>query len=694
MNDSTLEAPHINKGFPSLVGASLHDTQNNLLNETNKRLIEDGSIVIDDIESRQNISFSNDYTRQQHQVRNNDDTIIEFDKSKFKGFEDSLCQNEQSGRINYTETKDHQNNNSILGIDFSTVSQGDQQANLNIQENTNQVNQIQNEPLQQANETGGSQSRQSENTVPTLQRTNSNQSNLNELLILSRRVNNEVKALLLSHLEFYFFVIVTYLNLILIFKERITYFVELPVLFIFTFLQIRKLYKAPYRDGNLLIQRRKNRFLVIDWLSILFYFTGVSIKLKLSNTNPDFFMPITACCILPSLNLLIYSLLKKIPSATIQKRKYFMAKRIIFWCQMWLISLKLDFILKVNWSIVFSFALIVLGAFMIYSILPLIIFLVLIFIPFRATRIARGASDKTKIIGFGWSFLVSLFSVVWFVLILGLQRVINSHNGSNLFTIGIIIAIVHNVILILFTFLEWSQLKTFLNHLSLHELYSRAREREESFADIIKFEIIEPEIPYLVMISPTFHQLLHQEIKNYSREEIRSWRDQISQVKTGKYQKRKNGDTKLLDLGIKEGACAIVANEKERISQSLSIQMAPNPLDTSENQQSSKLYYSFDDMDIIGMVTKHPAKRENEKESDNLCYICVEKTPNAIVMNCGHGGMCYECAIESWRKGNKCVMCRREVDKILKVNFFENINISKPIHGIKKIIETRLIQSN
>ena len=53
-------------------------------------------------------------------------------------------------------------------------------------------------------------------------------------------------------------------------------------------------------------------------------------------------------------------------------------------------------------------------------------------------------------------------------------------------------------------------------------------------------------------------------------------------------------------------------------------------------------------------------------EGPRLCTICCLKTPNAIFMNCGHGGVCFDCACMLWFKNKKCFYCRSEVLMILK----------------------------
>jgi len=111
----------------------------------------------------------------------------------------------------------------------------------------------------------------------------------------------------------------------------------------------------------------------------------------------------------------------------------------------------------------------------------------------------------------------------------------------------------------------------------------------------------------------------------------------------------------------------------------------------SPEQNNSKIFYSFDDMAIYNNVKKPEAVQVQapQKENDNekICYICFERAPNAVFMKCGHGGVCYECAIESWKKADTCLMCRQKVEAILKVSIIDKLKVSKVIHTTKKIVE-------
>ncbi len=59
--------------------------------------------------------------------------------------------------------------------------------------------------------------------------------------------------------------------------------------------------------------------------------------------------------------------------------------------------------------------------------------------------------------------------------------------------------------------------------------------------------------------------------------------------------------------------------------------------------------------------------QENKETEESLCYICEINQPNTILMGCGHGGMCLDCAKASILKKNNCMECRRPVDSIYKI---------------------------
>ena len=52
---------------------------------------------------------------------------------------------------------------------------------------------------------------------------------------------------------------------------------------------------------------------------------------------------------------------------------------------------------------------------------------------------------------------------------------------------------------------------------------------------------------------------------------------------------------------------------------------------------------------------------------DKKCSICCEHEANAVLMDCGHGGICINCANALLRHGAACHMCRAAISQVLKI---------------------------
>ncbi|CAK64392.1 unnamed protein product (macronuclear) [Paramecium tetraurelia] len=60
-------------------------------------------------------------------------------------------------------------------------------------------------------------------------------------------------------------------------------------------------------------------------------------------------------------------------------------------------------------------------------------------------------------------------------------------------------------------------------------------------------------------------------------------------------------------------------------------------------------------------------------QNSNICIVCYERGPNAVFMNCGHGGVCYQCAIDIWKQKTECYLCRDKIIYIVKVDLDERV---------------------
>ena len=72
----------------------------------------------------------------------------------------------------------------------------------------------------------------------------------------------------------------------------------------------------------------------------------------------------------------------------------------------------------------------------------------------------------------------------------------------------------------------------------------------------------------------------------------------------------------------------------------------------------------FKEMILQKDDTENPPKN---KEEGSLCYICESRVSNAILVECGHGGVCCECALKLVEQKNECMECRKPATAIYRI---------------------------
>ena len=48
------------------------------------------------------------------------------------------------------------------------------------------------------------------------------------------------------------------------------------------------------------------------------------------------------------------------------------------------------------------------------------------------------------------------------------------------------------------------------------------------------------------------------------------------------------------------------------------------------------------------------------------CTVCFDKPADAVFMDCGHGGLCYDCSLDVWKTNEECYLCRMPIIKVLQ----------------------------
>ncbi|CAD8138965.1 unnamed protein product [Paramecium octaurelia] len=100
-------------------------------------------------------------------------------------------------------------------------------------------------------------------------------------------------------------------------------------------------------------------------------------------------------------------------------------------------------------------------------------------------------------------------------------------------------------------------------------------------------------------------------------------------------------------------------NENIKLSSLINIGLSEGQQSNAELENNLK---EFEQVNQPGSVSL---------SSINACCICFDNEPNSLFMQCGHGGVCYNCAIDLWKNKAECYLCRNKIDRVLKIKMTE-----------------------
>lgn len=63
-----------------------------------------------------------------------------------------------------------------------------------------------------------------------------------------------------------------------------------------------------------------------------------------------------------------------------------------------------------------------------------------------------------------------------------------------------------------------------------------------------------------------------------------------------------------------------------------------------------------------------PQLADDALDDDSLCTICYSQKSNTVLLDCGHGGICIDCATDTMKKNNHCLFCRQRVVQIIEID--------------------------
>ena len=345
---------------------------------------------------------------------------------------------------------------------------------------------------------------------------------------------------------------------------------------------------------------------------------------------------------------------------------FFLMDKSVLWIELFLIGLKIDG-LSIPWNTVLI---------PLYFVLMILIFSSLLiifgsFFAFCSVMREEGPSAKL-IIGSFWYMLNAFYTAVWLGIANEGGKELDSR-ASNI-TLLLKIGMIHSGVLLLFNLLFWRLLCKFQEFEVQGELLEAEEEEEFGItmqnghqSTRIRFQTSKEDRANLVMISPTFFTY---------------------------FKKGKKGKNDRQSENVKKGARnPNPGNQNLALNSPYASEKAiPSNFVFSPTKQFPKnLDYSEGDIDVRKNLPhcQPPMLKKGESvvSSENLCTICYDTAPNAVFMDCGHGGICYECALESWKKNDNCILCRQRINKVLKIMIIKPFNVVKVIESTKKVVE-------
>jgi len=405
-------------------------------------------------------------------------------------------------------------------------------------------------------------------------------------------------------------------------------------------------------------------------------------------------LPTSLFCFIPFLLTTInYSIMSKAPLAAKHRR---LLNLCFFSVQALLISLKVEGWMPFGWKAAFI-------PFWIYFIAVLCHYLVIIskFLSGISTVSQHDSQNEmdvlTQFLGLCWSFVYYGLNFVALLGVSGFARAYNNPANHNfcLLKTAAFTGLFFSSLLILFTTFGFSQIAKYLKLSNIPRNVSiELQVPERSQPQRIEMEVEERE-DYFVMRSWTyFLPLKNNLLKNAER--LKKIKDIIHGLKFGKgcskFCKKKeyerDADMKMLrkSKDIQDRKFKSINHKnmnenwkslsKAKLAEQFSVSHIENnkeidkwegDMSIEANKHKRNRYFSLTDIDDIKNLGGDPSSKVISEEEKH-CYLCCERPPNAVLLNCGHGGICYDCAVNLMKTKNKCMECRGVVDGIYKVD--------------------------
>jgi len=304
---------------------------------------------------------------------------------------------------------------------------------------------------------------------------------------------------------------------------------------------------------------------------------------------------------------------------------------------------------------------------------------------------------SSQIVGFLWSTLYSGLGAVGMMCLIGITLAYDSDQGNTILTSAMLLGQYLNLAIGIFSISAYHWIYTFLMKFNMDEADYKAQLGLQDTGD--SQVVAEKKDTYLVMLSSTYFLSLKNSFALTSKDKLRKLKRAIRESKKNKNKSLKFNDvaakvSKLRPLTVQElkqekaGLDELVAkgglhevknpdlvntNVNRPRGLSMGVVNLASHVYKRERKESTvsngpndvKICLSEGDRTIVFDSPVHTSKQRGDP--DNLCYICFAQPPNAVIQECGHGGICSDCAIQTIKTKGQCMECRAEVKHVIKI---------------------------
>lgn len=441
------------------------------------------------------------------------------------------------------------------------------------------------------------------------------------------------------------------------------------------------------------IKRRWKAVVLLDWIFLCQYAIFITLKIH-GDLNHKL-----ALHVIPGyLSILFFLGIAEPPPSV---KNVMIISRILLWTQLLLISLKLDDSVSYNWNVAFVLVWIVLISLLIALGASVMVFFYLLSRSIRGERLPSNMPINFQLLNTGMNIALLAIAIICTVIISSYTDYLQN-SGQSLGTLqgttlaGAIYTVLLAILLVAFK----NPVKKFLRNdwVSNQNTIRRTQKRRRRVVSFKSENVKQSE--YFVMISPTYFLIFEEAIYLPGKESIQRMKKYMMNVRDkGKTQQKaeqeKTATTKITLETLKSMGTK-TERTREHLSTKLNASMeSPSPRKTGDVQfdfnTEEKLALSFDDREAVGdfinmrKAAYNPDRAQDDAET--LCFICYQKNADSVFMNCGHGGVCFDCAQETWRKRAKCVTCREVIREILRVAPIKGSDFVKSLSVTTKTYE-------